>query len=170
MGSKIEVESVPGQGSKFSFELVCPLDKTLEHPQAIDSALGSLDGDSLLSGRVLLVEDNEVNRMIAREVLLSLGLSVDEAGNGIEALAALRRQRADLVLMDCLMPLMDGYETARQIRQQEEAAGAHRIPIVALTANAFDEDASRSRAAGMDAHLAKPYTRAQLRDVLRNYL
>lgn len=170
MGSKIEVDTVLGQGSRFSFEIVCSLDRAIDHPQPIDSALGSLDGDSMLSGRILLVEDNEVNRMIAREVLLSLGLSVDEAGNGVEALDALQKQPADLVLMDCLMPVMDGYETAQRIRGQEAATGAQRIPIVALTANAFDEDASRSRAAGMDAHLAKPYTRAQLREILRTFL
>lgn len=170
MGSKIEVQSILGKGSKFFFTLDCIVDGAADHPALIDSALGSLDGDSVLNGRVLLVEDNEVNRMIAREVLLSLGLNVDEAGNGVEALDALQRHRPDLVLMDCLMPVMDGYETAQQIRLREAETGASRIPIVALTANAFDEDASRSREAGMDAHLAKPYTRAQLRDVLRNWL
>jgi len=170
MDSKITVESRPGVGSVFSFSMVFERDTMPNHPVQVDSALGSLDGDGSLNGNILLVEDNEVNRMIAREVLLSLGLSVDEATNGVEALEFLKGNRPDLVLMDCLMPVMDGYETAKRIRQQEVTSGTQRLPIVALTANAFDEDASRSRAAGMDAHLAKPYTRAQLRDVLRGWL
>ena len=170
MDSQITVVSEWGTGSVFSFSLMFERDTTQKRPVQVDSALGSLDGDATLSGSVLIVEDNEVNRMIAREVLLSLGLSVDEVANGVEALEFLELHRPDLVLMDCLMPVLDGYETAKRIRQKEAASGADRLPIVALTANAFDEDASRSKAAGMDAHLAKPYTRAQLRDVLRNWL
>ena len=170
MNSRITVESRLEAGSTFSFSLVFERDTMPNHPVQVDSALSSLDGDTSLSGSVLIVEDNEVNRMIAREVLLSLGLNVDEAANGVEALEFLQRNRPDLVLMDCLMPVMDGYETAKRIRQKEASSGTDRLPIVALTANAFDEDASRSRAAGMDAHLAKPYTRAQLRDVLRTWL
>ena len=170
MNSRIDVQSELGSGSRFFFSMVFDRDMATSHPVPVDSALGSLDAGILMSGRVLLVEDNEVNRMIAREVLLSLGLSVDEAANGLEALESLQIKRADLILMDCLMPVLDGYETTKEIRQRELVAGTGRIPIVALTANAFDEDASRSKAAGMDAHLAKPYTRAQLRDVLRNWL
>ena len=76
----------------------------------------------------------------------------------------------DLVLMDCFMPVLDGYETTREIRKREAATTRMRVPIVAVTANAFDEDATQALAAGMDAHLAKPYTRAQLRDVLKIWL
>ena len=72
--------------------------------------------------------------------------------------------------MDCLMPVLDGYEATAEIRKREAERGAARVPIVALTANAFDEDAARSSAAGMDAHLAKPYTRAQLRELLKTWL
>jgi CheY-like chemotaxis protein len=102
--------------------------------------------------------------------LLSLGLQVVEAADGEKALEVLNSTKVDLIIMDCLMPIMDGYETARAIRQREAASGELRTPIVALTANAFDEDAERSRAAGMDGHMAKPYTRAQLRDLLRAWL
>ncbi|HEX2539801.1 MAG TPA: ATP-binding protein [Caldimonas sp.] len=170
MNSRIEVESELGVGSRFYFTALFGLDDTVEHPVQVDSALGALDGDVTMRGRVLLVEDNEVNRMIAREVLLSLGLDVDEAENGVEALKCLENRKVDLVLLDCLMPIMDGYETAQEIRRRETVSNAGRMPIVALTANAFDADAYRSRAAGMDAHLAKPYTRSQLRDVLRHWL
>ena len=135
-----------------------------------DSALGGLDGDATLMGSVLLVEDNDVNRMIGREVLHSLGLDVVEARDGREALELLTRHAVDLVLMDCQMPLMDGYSATEEIRRREQRMGLPRMPVLALTADAFDEDAARSREAGMDAHLAKPYTRDQLRELIQAWL
>src|SRR5450755_4709534 len=170
MGSKIEVDTVFGRGSRFWFSLQLELDQSTTHPAPLDSSLGGLDGEAVLSGDVLLVEDNDVNRMIAREMLLSLGMNVIEAANGLQALEVLARSPVDIVLMDCLMPVMDGYEAARVIRRLESSSNGARVPIVALTANAFDEDAQRSSAAGMDGHLAKPYTRAQLRDALQAWL
>ncbi len=170
LGSKINVESEPGGGSRFSFVLALEKDLTPVHPTPVDSAMGALDGGQTLSGDVLIVEDNDVNRMIAREMLLSLGLQVVEAADGEKALEVLTTTKVDLIIMDCQMPIMDGYETARAIRKREASSGEERTPIVALTANAFDEDAERSRAAGMDGHMAKPYTRAQLRELLRAWL
>jgi len=170
MGSKIEAASDPGAGSAFRFTLVLPRDTAGEHPVVVDSALGALDSMPSLEGEVLLVEDNDVNRMIARETLRSLGLSVHEASDGVEALALMERVSVDLVLMDCLMPVMDGYQTTTEIRSREAHAGSPRVPIIALTANAFDDDAARSKAVGMDAHLAKPYTRQQLRELLGQWL
>ena len=170
MGGEIEVESKVGHGSRFFFSLLFECDPETVHPVQMDSALGSLDGDYTLTGDVLIVEDNEVNRMIAREVLISLGVNVFEAADGVKALEFLSQRTVDLVLMDCLMPVMDGYVTASEIRKREERLALPRMPIVALTANAFDEDAVRSRAAGMDGHLAKPYTRAQLKAVLHSWL
>ncbi|MDQ2780333.1 MAG: response regulator, partial [Pseudomonadota bacterium] len=79
-------------------------------------------------------------------------------------------QRVDLVLMDIQMPVLDGYGAARQLREREVRLRLPRVPIVALTANAFDEDASQSMAAGMDAHLAKPYSRLQLNELLQRWL
>ena len=170
MGSKIEAASDPGAGSVFRFTLVLPRDTAGEHPVVVDSALGALDSMPSLEGEVLLVEDNDVNRMIARETLRSLGLSVHEASDGVEALALMERVSIDLVLMDCLMPVMDGYQTTAEIRSREARAGSPRVPIIALTANAFDDDAAHSKAVGMDAHLAKPYTRQQLRELLGQWL
>jgi len=95
---------------------------------------------------------------------------VHEASDGVEALALMERVSVDLVLMDCLMPVMDGYQTTTEIRSREAHAGSPRVPIIALTANAFDDDAARSKAVGMDAHLAKPYTRQQLRELLGQWL
>jgi len=170
MNSKILVESDIGVGSRFYFSVVLERDRSPTHVSPIDSAMGGLDGDDSMSGRVLIVEDNEVNRMIAREMLISLGLDVLEAADGRQALDVLESHKVDLIIMDCLMPVMDGYETAREVRRREAESGADRTPIVALTANAFDEDAMRSRAAGMDGHMAKPYTRAQLRELLGTWL
>ena len=169
MGSRISVESKLGKGSRFWFTLRLQVDES-PHVPAIDSALGGLDESGPLMGTILVVEDNEVNRMIARQTLLSLGVDVLEASDGAEALAMLQDRPVDLVLMDCQMPVMDGYAATRAIREREARLGARRLPIVALTADAFDDDAIRAREAGMDAHLGKPYTRGQLRSVLTSLL
>jgi CheY-like chemotaxis protein len=169
MGTRIEVESRSGKGSRFWFTLRLKVDDA-PHAAMPDSALGGLDDTGPLSGTVLVVEDNEVNRMIARQVLLSLGVEVLEASDGAEALDVLEDQSVDLVLMDCQMPVMDGYVATRAIREREARQGGRRLPIVALTADAFDDDAIRTREAGMDGHLGKPYTRGQLRTLLASWL
>lgn len=170
MGGRIEVKSRAGFGSRFRFSLEMERDPASVHAAQTDSALGGLDGVSSLMGIVLVVEDNDVNRMIAREMLQSLGLNVLEAADGVEALAQLERHSVDVVLMDCQMPVMDGYQATREIRKREQRLGLPRLPVLALTADAFDEDATRSREAGMDGHLAKPYTRDQLQELLRYWL
>lgn len=170
LGGKIEVQSAAGIGSKFSFELELESDTSASHPPVSDSAMGLLNDMEDLAGVVLVVEDNEVNRMIARQTLQSLGLSVVEAGDGAQALSLLQEQSVDLILMDCHMPVMDGYAATRAIRAREAELGKMRVPVLALTANAFDDDATMSRIAGMDAHLAKPYTREQLRELLSRWL
>ena len=170
MGTRIEFESSPGKGSKFWLSALFDRDSSETHPAPLDSAMGGLESDANFYGSALVVEDNDVNRMIAREVLQSLGMDVHEASNGVEALDAMDARSFDLVLMDCFMPVLDGYDTTREIRRREATFARTRVPIVAVTANAFDEDATQALAAGMDAHLAKPYTRAQLRDVLKLWL
>ena len=170
MGGRIEVKSRAGYGSRFRFGLRMERDESAVHAIQNDSALGGLDGASTLMGSVLVVEDNDVNRMIAREVLLSIGLSVVEATDGIEALAQLERHSIDVVLMDCQMPVMDGYTATQELRRRETKLGLPRMPVLALTADAFEEDAVRAREAGMDGHLAKPYTREQLLELLKGWL
>jgi signal transduction histidine kinase/CheY-like chemotaxis protein len=170
MGDRIEVVSQLGRGSMFSFTLTFEPDDASSRPVPIDSALGGLDGISAITGTVLVVEDNEVNRMIATQTLQSLGLNVVEASDGLQALDLLEHRAVDLILMDCQMPVMDGYVAAEAIRKLETEHGRARVPILALTADAFDDDAIRSREAGMDAHLAKPYTREQLRDLINSWL
>jgi two-component system, sensor histidine kinase len=168
MGGHITVTSRLLSGSTFSFTLDLAVAPALM-PMA-SSDFGVLDSGSPLAGAVLLVEDNEVNRMIGTEMLRSFGLDVVEAENGVQALVVLEQQHVDLVLMDIQMPEMDGYAATRLARERELKLRLPRVPIVALTANAFDEDAANSMAAGMDAHLAKPYSRAQLRDLLQRWL
>ena len=136
----------------------------------MESEFGGLDASNSLEGMVLLVEDNIVNRMIGAEMLKSFGLEVMEAEDGARAVKLLENQRVDLVLMDIQMPILDGYAATRALRERESRLRLPRVPIVALTANAFDEDAAQSMAAGMDAHLAKPYSRLQLLELLRRWL
>lgn len=168
MGGELKVTSVHGQGSTFRFELALEV-----APLTAAMPLNDLEGASsaeLLTGRVLLVEDNLVNQMVGVAMLESLGLDVVASENGEEALAKLAVTPFALVLMDCHMPVMDGYEATHRIREAERRNGRPRMPIVALTANAFTNDVDRCLAAGMDAHLAKPYSTKQLRAALARWL
>jgi signal transduction histidine kinase/CheY-like chemotaxis protein len=171
MGGQIELDSQPGAGSQFAFDLAFDVDPNPPLGEQVDSAMTPLEPlPSRLSGTVLVVEDNPVNRIIAEEMLESLGLSIVEAQDGVEALDVLSRRSVDLVLMDCQMPVMDGYTATLHIRDRETRQRLPRTPIVALTANAYEEDAAHAMEVGMDAHLAKPYTRDQLRDVISAWL
>jgi two-component system, sensor histidine kinase and response regulator len=115
-------------------------------------------------GRVLVVEDNAINQLVARGLLDRLGFVADLAGNGHEALAALERNGYAAVLMDCQMPEMDGYTATAEIRRRE--AGQQHIPIIAMTAGALAGDEERCLAAGMDAYLPKPINSTQLESLL----
>jgi signal transduction histidine kinase/ActR/RegA family two-component response regulator len=171
MGGRISVESQTGIGSSFRFDLSFEIDPNPPSGEAIDSAMSAFDGlPSRLAGTVLVVEDNPVNRIIAEEMLESLGLDIIEAQDGIEALDVLSRRSVDLVLMDCQMPLMDGYTATMHIRERERRQRLPRTPIVALTADAYEEDAAHALEVGMDAHLAKPYTREQLKELLNAWM
>lgn len=117
--------------------------------------------------RILLVEDNPVNQLVAKGMLAKLGCQVELATQGVEALARLEEQAFDLVLMDCNMPVMDGYEATRHIRERGRWPG---LPIVALTANAMPEERERCRAAGMDDYLAKPFRREDLLAVVDRWV
>jgi CheY-like chemotaxis protein len=114
---------------------------------------------------VLLAEDNAVNRLLVVKILEKNGLSVGTAGNGREALAALERERFDIVLMDLQMPEMDGFEATAEIRRREQETG-HRLPIVALTAHALKGDRETCLAAGMDGYLAKPISAVEMLAVI----
>jgi signal transduction histidine kinase/CheY-like chemotaxis protein len=120
--------------------------------------------------RVLLADDNLVNQKVATYLLRKLGADVHSVGNGLEALQALRDADFDVVLMDCQMPELDGYEATRQLRQSAGTCRNPQIPVIALTANAFATDREQCLAAGMDDFLTKPIERARLEEALMNVL
>jgi two-component system sensor histidine kinase/response regulator len=122
-----------------------------------------------LQGNVLLVEDNFINQQVSQAMLEKLGLQLQIANNGREAVELVRQHHFDLVLMDCQMPVMDGYEATVAIRRLPAGRGAV-LPIVALTANAMEGDRQKCLSAGMDGFLAKPYTLPELRATLRSWL
>jgi signal transduction histidine kinase/ActR/RegA family two-component response regulator len=168
MGGSIQVRSKPGEGTEFWFELELPLAAPDGYAKSNDPASTFTDdAQPLRNCRVLLVEDTEINRKFAEAVLKKLGCAVDSVENGAEALRVLeRRADYDIVLMDCMMPEMDGYEATRRLRLREEELGRPRLPIVALTAGASGDDLQRCLEAGMDDHLTKPYGVEALRQKL----
>jgi len=167
MGGKIGVESIPGRGSTFWF--TAKVERASETDAA--DAAGAPGSLTPLSGHVLLVEDNELNRVVARGMLEALGLTVSVARDGLEAVQAVSLRGYDVVLMDCQMPELDGFAATRRIRSRELASGgAARATIIALTANAVAGDRDRCIAAGMDEYLAKPFRLADLHAVLRQWL
>jgi PAS domain S-box-containing protein len=123
-----------------------------------------------LSGRVLLVEDNPVNREVATGLLELLGCHVDSAETGQQALEASATSAYDVIFMDCQMPVMDGFTATARIREREQQTHAARIPIIALTANAMAGDRDQCLAAGMDDYLSKPFSHGQIKDILSHWL
>jgi len=125
--------------------------------------------EGALQGHILLVEDNKVNQMVAAKMLDAMGLTVDLAENGEKALAALAEKHYDLVLMDCQMPVLDGYQATRAFRAREPK-GERPLPIIAMTANAMQGDREKCLEAGMDDYLAKPVKKELLRKLLGQWL
>ncbi len=170
MGGSIALETAPGTGSRFTvyLELAVRDDPAATIVGSPEPTPQEVPSDSA----VLVVEDNAVNLLLAEAMLNELGCRVLTAGNGEEALAMLRLHPVQLVLMDCQMPVMDGFEATRRLRAREgrEGAARARLPIVALTANAVQGDRERCLAAGMDDYLAKPFSSAALREVLARWL
>ncbi len=180
MGGKIWVDSGPEKGSIFHFTL----DLALAEENTVRAAgqLGtsreelhtppphSIAETIIGSGyRVLLAEDNAVNRVLAQRLLQKRGFSVSIAEDGRQAIAAIQNTKFDFVLMDIQMPEMDGFEATAEIRKREKAGG-RRTPIIALTAHALKEDRERCLAAGMDAYVTKPIRPAELFAVIQTVL
>ena len=174
MGGQIGVESEPNVGSTFYF--TARFEKRAAVAPASRSKPMEMRGDpkrsgrSAFRGRVLVAEDNAVNQGVARAMLEDLGLEVSVVPSGREAVEEACRFEHDLILMDCQMPGMDGYEATRAIRLHEGSSAETRIPIIAVTANAMDGDRKRCLDSGMDDYLAKPFSRLQLEAVLKKWL
>ena len=152
MGGRIDVESEPGRGSIFSFTVVC--ERVGDKDNAAAGAAGESDAVPDLSGaRILVVEDDEVNQIVAQGVLEAGGAVVSIACNGREALELITPGKFDVVLMDLQMPDMDGIETTRRLRENPALAG---LPIIAMTASAMAGDRERLLEAGMNDYVAKP--------------
>ena len=174
MGGAIGLRSEPGKGSTFWFTIRASILDASQAtavrpaPTVADRAAETLPPASRTGPRVLLAEDSAVNAKIARAVLKAAGCRVTSADNGRSAVEVWRDQPFDLVLMDCQMPELDGYDATREIRALE--AGTARVPIIALTANAMEGDRERCIAAGMDDYLSKPFKRAALHAVLARWV
>ena len=157
MGGTIEVITAPGQGTEFVIRLRLALCEGAEQAEE-DKEEKKAEELDFSAVRLLLVEDNEINREIATEILGEIGFQLEIAVNGKEALdkvAASRPGYYDAVLMDVQMPVMNGYEATRAIRELPDPALAA-IPIIAMTANSFSEDVQTALRNGMDGHIAKP--------------
>ena len=166
MGGDVRLVSTSARGTTFSFEAaVAPC----LSPSAT-ATVAATSGTEWLRARVLVVEDNAVNALVARLMLEKFGAEVEIAADGAAALSSYSSRRPDLILMDCQMPLMDGFEATGRIREVEKALGHPRLPIIAFTANAMEGDRSRSLDAGMDDHLAKPVEIDELEAVIQRWL
>ena len=178
MGGTIAVRSVEGVGTTFEIRVDLPYSVEPPAPPVAEHADPAAQSDSApppdalrLRGHVLLVEDNEVNAFIASMTLESLGLTCRQARHGEAAVALFQTEAFDVVLMDCEMPVMDGYEAVRQMRAIEAAEPTRpHTPIVALTAHALSGDREACLARGMDDYLTKPFDRHTLAQTLARWL
>ena len=191
LGGDIGCDSTPGAGSRFSVRIPCtpaagappappadappappatPLAAPAPTPAPAPAPGPRPAPDAAPAPRILLVEDTAMNRQLVCLQLGGRGYAIETAENGELGLLALAAQRYDLVLMDCMMPVMDGYQACQALRARELRSGAPRTPVIALTAGVTDDDRQRCVAAGMDDFLSKPFTATQLRDLVERWL
>jgi len=168
MDGEVGVDSRPGEGSRFWFRI---LGQRVADAPATGEAAEQPAALPRLNGRVLVVEDNATNRHVIAAMLGKLGLTVELAENGQEGVdRATSGSPPDLVLMDVQMPLLDGHGATRLIRQWEAGHGRPALPVIALTADAYEEDRQRCLAAGMNDFLAKPVVLSALKQMLQRWL
>jgi hypothetical protein len=178
MGGGAGVHSAPGQGSRFWFHVRLALvPQGSNAAQTVSQPAASLGVETALrqfAGHVLVAEDNPTNQMVIQTLLGKHGLQVTLAGDGRQALEAIKALHPvapfDLVLMDLQMPVMDGCSATRHLRAWEAQTGCRRLPVVALTAGAFEEDRQHCLDAGMDGVLTKPVAMDQLQAALAHWL
>ena len=172
MGGTIHVESAPGKGSRFEVVLEFPIDAEADKVQTASALPEEAEAVSPLSGmKFLCAEDNAINAEILEMLLEANGASCTICSNGqeiVDAFASVKPGEYDMILMDVQMPVMDGLEATRRIRNGENPLG-RTIPILAMTANAFLEDMQKSKEAGMDEHLSKPVDIAALEQTVKRF-
>ncbi|MDO9235454.1 MAG: ATP-binding protein [Aquabacterium sp.] len=168
MGGDLSCASQKGVGSSFECLLALPETQLTLVPSAELSPPDVLL--TMAHAHVLLVEDNPINAMVAEAALRQIGVQVHLVDDGSQAVTWLGQHHADLVLMDCQMPVMDGFEASRRIRSQELALGLKRVPIIALSANVFAGERARCLESGMDDHLGKPFYREDLHKMLARHM
>ena len=172
MGGTIHVESAPGKGTRFEVVLELPIDTESDHAQKVQALPEETEETSPLSGmKFLCAEDNAINAEILQMLLETKGASCTICSNGqeiVDAFASVKPGEYDMILMDVQMPVMDGLEATRRIRNGENPLG-RTIPILAMTANAFLEDMQKSREAGMDEHLSKPVDISALEQTVKRF-
>lgn len=169
LGGSVTVQSKPNFGSIFEFSVQFEAATAPEQPDARTTPVAD---DQAMSARILLAEDNDVNFLIASSMLANQGHQVERVSDGDEAVRRALRDvdRPDLVLMDCMMPKMNGFDATRSIREQEAAMGLPRIPIIALSAIADDDMARNAIDSGMDDTLGKPFTIHELKRAMHPWL
>jgi signal transduction histidine kinase/ligand-binding sensor domain-containing protein/CheY-like chemotaxis protein len=168
MGGTLGVDSTAGRGSTFWFTVNLLLGREVETSGAEAAPSETQGHANQARGVVLLAEDNPISQKVAMKMLQRLGCHVDVAATGSATVDMFERRRYDLILMDCQMPEMDGYEATRAIRAREE--GSARVPVIALTASALPGDRHKCMEAGMDDYLPKPIDREMLRQALDRWL
>ncbi len=169
MGGTISAYSEPGAGSTFSFEIeLAPADGPDAAADSAPPTLAQIAASWSVPPLVLIAEDSQINQIVAARALERCGCRVEVVGDGARALEALDASRYDLVLMDCQMPGMDGYEATTELRRREGDTG--RTPVVAMTAQAMDGDRRRCLAAGMDDYISKPMRSRELMELLTRWI
>jgi hypothetical protein len=159
MGGTILVRSTPGEGSTFEFTL--DLDKATAPAPRLREACADGALELLRGANILVADDNRVNQTLARMILEKAGCKITLAKDGAEAVEHALSTDFDLILMDCHMPVLDGYAATRQVREWERSHNRH-TPVVAVTASAFQEDRERCKEAGMDDFVSKPFSSDEL--------
>jgi CheY-like chemotaxis protein len=167
MGGYITVKSKSGKGTCFNIKIdALPGNKLAEKNHINGRVLRLKSGESY---KVLIVDDRENNRKLLKDMLLSVGFTVEEAKNGLEAIKKFKTWLPDIILMDMRMPVMDGFEAIRSIRSMNSKEDK-RIPIVAVTAGAFAEDEVKALEAGADMYLRKPFKEYELFECIKSCL
>jgi CheY-like chemotaxis protein len=165
MGGEVGFESSPGEGSRFWFTAKLSLGS--EALAAKSSPAQENHAREQNCGTILVVEDNRINQKVLSHQLINLGYAIEVAENGAEAVAKVKTSRYDLIFMDVQMPVMDGFQATQEIRSLGEDSSS--IPIVAVTANAFQSEREKCFSSGMDDYLTKPVDKDRLKEALRRW-